>query len=77
MQTLNDLLSGLPPLVKAAQLGRAIGLSATTLLNWASEADNDFPRPLRIGGSPLWSRDELIRYFERKAVETKQREIAP
>ena len=48
--------------ISARELAQMLGVSLRQI--WRLNASGKLPRPLRIGGSVRWSRQEIVEWFE-------------
>lgn len=56
--------------VRAKEAARILGVSVTTIWNWATEKlDEGFPRPIRVSDRvTLFPRDEIVAFAESKRI---------
>lgn len=52
-----------PPLaISAGELAEMLGVSLRQV--WRLNAAGKLPKPIRLGGSVRWNRDEILKWFE-------------
>jgi len=61
--------------ISARELAQMLGVSLRQI--WRLNASGKLPRPLRLGGSVRWDRDEILRWFkdgcpDRRAWEARK-----